>query len=89
MAINVVFPLLIPLEEDVYNATRLLPGDTSGGPLAFTQARYCVVVAEDAVPSSSLASVRAVHKQGELEYAEEWIAEVEQEMEQKEEQEEE
>ncbi|XP_045138941.1 putative neural-cadherin 2 isoform X2 [Portunus trituberculatus] len=39
------------------------PG-TPLGPLAFTQARYCVVVAEDAVPSSSLASVRAVHKQG-------------------------
>ncbi|XP_063872545.1 uncharacterized protein LOC135106984 [Scylla paramamosain] len=55
---------LAAAQHPVSASTRLLPGDTSGGPLAFTQARYCVVVAEDAVPSSSLASVRAVHKQG-------------------------
>ncbi|XP_045132552.1 putative neural-cadherin 2 isoform X3 [Portunus trituberculatus] len=43
-------------------ATRLL--SVSGGPLVFSQARYCVVVAEDTPLSSSLATVKAIHSQG-------------------------
>ncbi|XP_068213121.1 putative neural-cadherin 2 [Palaemon carinicauda] len=63
MAINVVFPILIPLEENLRNATRLLSG-SGAGPLEFTQPHYCAVLREDAKLAAAVLSVKAVHKQG-------------------------
>ncbi|XP_064105899.1 putative neural-cadherin 2 isoform X2 [Macrobrachium nipponense] len=63
MAINVVIPLLIPLEEDLHNATRLLSG-SGRSMIEFSQNRYCAVVREDAPPSSDVIKVVANHKEG-------------------------
>ncbi|XP_071536735.1 putative neural-cadherin 2 isoform X2 [Panulirus ornatus] len=64
MAINVVIPLLIPLEENLHNATRLLSGGGSG-PLEFSEPRYCALLAEDAQLAANVTTVTATHKQGE------------------------
>ncbi|XP_068222054.1 neural-cadherin-like [Palaemon carinicauda] len=63
MAINVVIPLLIPLEENLRNATRLLSG-TGRSILEFTQHRYCALLREDAPISSAVIIVEANHKEG-------------------------
>ncbi|XP_064115329.1 putative neural-cadherin 2, partial [Macrobrachium nipponense] len=63
MAINVVFPILIPLEENIHNATRLLSG-SGAGPLEFTQPHYCAVLREDAQLAAEVLNVTAIHKQG-------------------------
>ncbi|XP_064093764.1 putative neural-cadherin 2 isoform X1 [Macrobrachium nipponense] len=63
MAINVVFPILIPLEENLRNATRLLSG-SGAGPLEFTQPHYCAVLREDAKLAAAVLNVKAIHKQG-------------------------
>ncbi|XP_042205728.1 putative neural-cadherin 2 [Homarus americanus] len=63
MAINVVIPLLIPLEENLYNATRLLSGSGSG-PLEFSEPRYCAVLSEDAQLAATVLAVTATHSQG-------------------------
>nr|XP_045603729.1 putative neural-cadherin 2 isoform X2 [Procambarus clarkii]XP_045603730.1 putative neural-cadherin 2 isoform X2 [Procambarus clarkii] len=43
-------------------ATRLLSG--AGGPLQFSEPRYCLVVAEDAPPGLRVTQVTATHKDG-------------------------
>ncbi|XP_066984935.1 putative neural-cadherin 2 [Macrobrachium rosenbergii] len=63
MAINVVLPILIPLEENLRNATRLLSG-TGRALLEFTQHRYCALLREDAPTSSGVITVMAHHKEG-------------------------
>ncbi|XP_047499040.1 uncharacterized protein LOC125045668 [Penaeus chinensis] len=65
MAISVVIPLLIPLEENLYNATRLLSG-SGNSPLQFSESRYCVSIAEDTPTSVSVAVVSATHRLGEV-----------------------
>ncbi|XP_064095252.1 LOW QUALITY PROTEIN: putative neural-cadherin 2 [Macrobrachium nipponense] len=62
MAVNMVIPLLIPLEENLHNTTRLLPG--GGGPVQFSEPRYCILLAEDSPPSISVAQVSASHRDG-------------------------
>ncbi|XP_037789366.1 neural-cadherin-like [Penaeus monodon] len=64
MAINVVIPLLIPLEENLLNATRLLSRPAVAD-LGFTEPRYCSVLAEDAQPSDVVTTVTATHSDGE------------------------
>ncbi|XP_066957970.1 putative neural-cadherin 2 isoform X2 [Macrobrachium rosenbergii] len=43
-------------------ATRLLPG--AGGPIQFSEPRYCALLPEDAPPAVTVAKVTAVHKEG-------------------------
>ncbi|XP_068245433.1 putative neural-cadherin 2 [Palaemon carinicauda] len=43
-------------------ATRLLPG--AGGPIQFSEPRYCVLLPEDAPPAVTVAKVTAIHKEG-------------------------
>ncbi|XP_071513349.1 uncharacterized protein [Panulirus ornatus] len=64
MAVNVVIPLLIPLEENLHNTTRLLSGAGGAGPLQFSEPRYCLLLAEDAPPALRIAQVTASHKDG-------------------------
>ncbi|XP_047498492.1 putative neural-cadherin 2 [Penaeus chinensis] len=64
MAINVVIPLLIPLEENLHNATRLL-SEAGGSRLEFTEVRYCAVIPEDAGVASDVTTVMAIPKNGE------------------------
>ncbi|XP_071513117.1 putative neural-cadherin 2 [Panulirus ornatus] len=64
MAVNVVIPLLIPLEENLHNTTRLLSGAGGGGPLQFAEPRYCLLLVEDAPPAIRVAQVTATHKDG-------------------------
>ncbi|KAK4315371.1 hypothetical protein Pmani_013290 [Petrolisthes manimaculis] len=53
--------------KETEHPTRLLsegrPGGGTGG-VEFSRSRYCVVVGEDAPPSSTLTRVSARHKQG-------------------------
>ncbi|XP_064116011.1 LOW QUALITY PROTEIN: putative neural-cadherin 2 [Macrobrachium nipponense] len=63
MAINVVLPILIPLEENLHNATRLLSG-SGRSLLEFTQHRYCALLREDAPTSSDVITVVAHHEEG-------------------------
>ncbi|XP_068219971.1 cadherin-related hmr-1-like [Palaemon carinicauda] len=43
-------------------ATRLLPG--GGGPVQFSEPRYCILLAEDSPPSISVTQVSASHRDG-------------------------
>ncbi|XP_071513351.1 uncharacterized protein [Panulirus ornatus] len=44
--------------------TRLLSGAGGGGPLQFSEPRYCLLLAEDAPPALRIAQVSASHKDG-------------------------
>ncbi|XP_045130294.1 putative neural-cadherin 2 isoform X1 [Portunus trituberculatus] len=64
MAMNVVIPLLIPLEENLYNSTRLASGpDVSF--VEFSQTRYCASLSEDSPHGASVATVFASHSDDE------------------------